>query len=87
MLVDLGQGMSDITNSGSSANDADNTITIDFSVAVIDVGPPSLVAGDKVWLAASAGYYNVEEVWSGAVAVTIADGTDTVIKYYRINYQ
>jgi len=72
MILDLGQGMANITNSGSSTSDEANSIKLEFPVAVIDRVPPSFSGGQIIWLAASASYYNEGQAWVGLKQFTLA---------------
>jgi len=79
MILDLEQGITNITNSGLSNSDEANSIKLEFPVAVIDRAPPSFSVGQIIWLAASASYYNGGQSWVGLKQFTLANSSDDLV--------
>jgi len=70
-----------ITDNG---NQEDNSIKLEFLVALIDREPPSLLTGDAIWLSAVVFNDNQNQAWTGLKKFTLSDSNDdSVIEFEK----
>lgn len=67
-----------IQNSGSSTNAADNSITISFTVVIIENNQAN---GASIWITGGAEYYNGNEIWIGQTNLPFQRDTTRVCHF------